>query len=54
LARHVALATKTHAPVLLEADFAELEVAVPWWEGRRLRFIRPAEFEADSLTEDRG
>ncbi|MGH2449960.1 MAG: hypothetical protein ACRDGE_01570 [Candidatus Limnocylindria bacterium] len=37
----VALATKTYTPVLLEAGFAELEVEVPWWEGRQLRFSFP-------------
>jgi len=39
---NVALATKTYTPVLLEAGFAELSVAIPWWEGRRLRFSFPA------------
>jgi hypothetical protein len=27
--------------VLLEAGLAELEVAVPWWDDRRLRFSFP-------------
>jgi transposase len=37
----VALTTKTYTPVLLEAGLAELEVAVPWWDDRRLRFSFP-------------
>ena len=37
----VALATKTYTPVLLEAGFADLDVAIPWWQGRRLRFSFP-------------
>jgi hypothetical protein len=32
---------KTYAPVLLEAGFQELDVAIPWWGGRRLRFKFP-------------
>jgi transposase len=41
--RHVtvALATRTYTPVLLDAGFADLDVPVPWWEGRRLRFSFP-------------
>jgi transposase len=38
---NLALATKTHTPVLLAAGFGELEVPIPWWEGRRLRFSFP-------------
>ncbi len=37
----VALATKTYTPVLLEAGFADLDIAIPWWQGRRLRFSFP-------------
>jgi len=37
----VRLYTRTHTPVLLEAGFKELNVSVPWWEGRRLRFEFP-------------
>ena len=28
----------SYHPVLVEAGFADLEVPVPWWEGRRLRY----------------
>jgi hypothetical protein len=30
------IAERTHSPVLRSADL--LQVQVPWWEGRRLRF----------------
>ncbi|MGH9920136.1 MAG: hypothetical protein ACRD6W_14880, partial [Nitrososphaerales archaeon] len=28
---------RAHNPYLLAAGFADTDVAVPWWEGRRLR-----------------
>lgn len=34
----VRLHARTYAPVLIEAGYAELDVAVPWWNKRRLRF----------------
>jgi hypothetical protein len=37
----VDLALRTYTPVLIDAGFPELEVPVPWWGGRRLRFGFP-------------
>ncbi|MGH9179981.1 MAG: hypothetical protein ACRD0N_15725 [Acidimicrobiales bacterium] len=37
----VDLALRTYTPVLIDAGFPELDVAVPWWGGRRLRFGFP-------------
>jgi transposase len=37
----VALDTRTYTPVLLEASYAELDLPIPWWQGRRLRFSFP-------------
>ncbi len=34
----VELTRRTYTPVLLQAGFAEMDLAVPWWGGRRLRF----------------
>jgi hypothetical protein len=34
----VTLARRTYTPVLLQAGFAELDLPIPWWEDRRLRF----------------
>jgi len=34
----VELKRRTWTPVLLQADYAEMDLAIPWWEGRRLRF----------------
>jgi hypothetical protein len=28
---------RAHNPYLLDAGFADTDIAVPWWEGRRLR-----------------
>lgn len=36
----VALETRTYTPVLLAAGFAELDLPIPWWDGR-LRFTFP-------------
>lgn len=38
----VELGVKTYTPVLLEAGYRELDVPIPWWGGRRLRFSFPA------------
>jgi hypothetical protein len=32
---------RTYYPVLIDAGFADLEVPVPWWDGRTLRFRFP-------------
>ncbi len=37
----VDLALRTYTPVLIDAGFPELDVPVPWWQGRRLRFGFP-------------
>jgi len=34
----VTLTTRTFTPVLLQAGFAEIDLPIPWWGGRRLRF----------------
>ena len=34
----VTLARRTYTPVLLQAGFAELDLPIPWWGDRRLRF----------------
>ena len=34
----VDLTRRTYTPVLLQAGFAEMDLPVPWWGGRRLRF----------------
>lgn len=34
----VELSRRTYTPVLLQAGFAETDLAIPWWGGRRLRF----------------
>jgi transposase len=38
----VDLAARTYTPVLIDAGYPELDVAVPWWQGRSLRFGFPA------------
>ena len=35
------LALRTYTPVLIDAGFPELDIPVPWWGGRRLRFGFP-------------
>jgi hypothetical protein len=37
----VDLALRTYTPVLIDAGFPELDVAIPWWGGRKLRFGFP-------------
>ena len=37
----VDLALRTYTPVLIDAGFPEMEVTVPWWGGRKLRFGFP-------------
>jgi transposase len=37
----VDLALRTYTPVLIDAGFPELEVSIPWWGGRTLRFGFP-------------
>ena len=36
-----ALNLRTYHPVLIDAGFADLEVPIPWWDGRTLRFRFP-------------
>src|SRR5215467_1590372 len=36
-----ALNLRSHHPVLIDAGFADLEVPIPWWNGRTLRFRFP-------------
>ena len=36
-----ALNLRSHHPILIDAGFADLEVPIPWWEGRTLRFRFP-------------
>jgi transposase len=36
-----ALNLRSHHPVLIDAGFADLEVPIPWWEERTLRFRFP-------------
>jgi hypothetical protein len=39
----VALRSRAHTPVLLDAGYGERSVSVPWWEGRELSFsFKPA------------
>jgi transposase len=37
----VELTRRTWTPVLLQAGFAEMDLPIPWWGGRRLRFRFP-------------
>ncbi len=37
----VDLALRTYTPVLMDAGFPELDVPIPWWAGRSLRFGFP-------------
>ncbi len=37
----VDLALRTYTPVLIDASFPELDVPIPWWGGRSLRFGFP-------------
>jgi hypothetical protein len=36
-----ALNLRSHHPVLIDAGFADLDVPIPWWDGRTLRFRFP-------------
>jgi hypothetical protein len=36
-----ALNLRSHHPVLIDGGFADLEVPIPWWGGRTLRFRFP-------------
>ena len=36
-----ALNLRSHHPVLIDAGFADLEVPIPWWDSRTLRFRFP-------------
>jgi transposase len=36
-----ALNLRSHHPVLIDAGFADLQVPIPWWDGRVLRFRFP-------------
>ena len=36
-----ALNLRSHHPVLIDAGYADLNVAIPWWNGRNLRFRFP-------------
>jgi transposase len=36
-----ALNLRSYHPVLIDAGFADLDVPIPWWQGRRLRFRFP-------------
>ena len=37
----VDLALRTYTPVLIDAGFPELDIPIPWWQGRSLRFGFP-------------
>ncbi len=37
----VDLTLRSHHPVLIDAGYADLEVPIPWWDGRPLRFRFP-------------
>ena len=37
----VDLALRTYTPVLIDAGFPELDIPIPWWQGRTLRFGFP-------------
>ncbi len=36
-----ALNLRSHHPVLIDGGFADLQVPIPWWAGRTLRFRFP-------------
>jgi hypothetical protein len=36
-----ALKLRSHHPVLIDAGFADLEIPIPWWDNRTLRFTFP-------------
>ena len=35
------LALRSHHPALIDADYADLAVPIPWWGDRTLRFRFP-------------
>lgn len=37
----VDLAVRTYTPVLIDAGYPELDIPIPWWQGRTLRFGFP-------------
>lgn len=37
----VDLALRTYTAVLIDAGFPELDITIPWWGGRKLRFGFP-------------
>ena len=37
----VDLNLRTYTPVLIDAGFPELDIPIPWWQGRTLRFGFP-------------
>ena len=37
----VDLALRTYTPVLIDAGYPELDIPIPWWGGRSLRFGFP-------------
>jgi hypothetical protein len=37
-----ALNLRSYHPVLIDGGFGDLEVPIPWWEGRTLRYRFPA------------
>jgi hypothetical protein len=36
-----ALNLRSHHPALIDAGFADLQIPIPWWDGRTLRFRFP-------------
>jgi hypothetical protein len=39
--RTCALNLRSHHPALIGAGFADLEIPIPWWDGRTLQFRFP-------------
>jgi hypothetical protein len=39
--RGLTVTMRTYTPVLIDAGFPELDIPVPWWGGRSLRFGFP-------------
>ena len=51
----VDLAPRTYHPVLIDAGYPDLDIAIPWWNNRKLKFrFPPAEPQPNYRTEDRG
>jgi hypothetical protein len=36
-----ALKLRSHHPILIDAGYADLEIPIPWWDNRTLRFTFP-------------